>query len=137
MIEIQLQCETNIRIYERTLQCQTKKQMTMNTADKIKSGFGAAAGTATAVGGHAAAMGIATTFGTASTGTAISTLSGAPATNAATAWLGGGALAAGGGGMAAGSIVLATIPIVGVTLATGALGYGIYKYCKSKKSEKL
>lgn len=117
--------------------CNVKqKQMTMNTNDKIKSGLGAAAGTATAVGGQAAAMGIATTFGTASTGTAISTLSGAAATNAATAWLGGGALAAGGGGMTAGSMVLAAIPIVGTTVAVGALGYGIYKYCKSRKSKR-
>lgn len=78
----------------------------MKISDKIKSGVGAAAGTAEAIGGQVATMSIATTFGTASTGTAISTLSRAAATNAATAWLGGGALAAGGGGMAAGATVL-------------------------------
>lgn len=103
----------------------------MKKTDKIKCGVGAAAGTATAVGGQAAAMGIATTFGTASTGTAISTLSGAAATNAATAWLGGGALAAGGGGMAAGTITLATIPVIGQCVAIGALCYGIFKWFNS------
>ncbi len=103
----------------------------MKTSEKIKCGVGVAAGTATAVGGQAAAMGVATTIGTASTGTAISTLSGAAATNAATAWLGGGALTAGGGGMALGSTVLATIPVVGIAAAVGAIGYGIYKLFKS------
>ncbi len=108
----------------------------MKTTDKIKSGVGAAAGTATAIGGQTAAMGIATTFGTASTGTAISTLSGAAATNAATAWLGGGALSAGGFGMAGGTVVLTTIPIIGGIAAVGALGYGIHKYYKSKKQRR-
>lgn len=105
----------------------------MKTKDKITSGVGAAAGTATAIGGQAAAMGIATTFGTASTGTAISSLSGAAATNAATAWLGGGALSAGGFGMAGGTVVLTAIPIIGGVAAVGALGYGIHKYYKSKR----
>lgn len=108
----------------------------MKKSAKITSCVGAATGTAVAVGGQTAAMGIATTFGTASTGTAISTLSGAAATNAATAWLGGGALVAGGGGMAAGTMVLTAIPIVGGAIATGAVGYGIYKYVKSKKNTK-
>lgn len=107
----------------------------MTTNEKIKSGVGAATGTATALGGQAAAMGIATTFGTASTGTAISTLSGAAATNAATAWLGGGALSAGGFGIAGGTMVLTAIPIIGTVTAVSAIGYGIHKYYKSKKQK--
>ena len=100
----------------------------MKIIDKIKSGIGAATGTATAVGGQTAAMGFATIFGTASTSTAISTLSGAAATNVATAWLGGGALAAEGCGMATGATVLATIPVIGGLATLGALGYGIFKW---------
>lgn len=108
-----------------------KQHISMKKSDKIISGLGAAAGTATAVGGQATAMGIATAFGTASTGTAISSLSGIAATNAATAWLGGGALAAGGGGMALGTTVLAAIPPLGIAAAAGAAIYGICKWFNS------
>lgn len=104
----------------------------MKNKEKVISSTGAAVGTFIAVGGKSAAMTVATTFGTASTGTAISSLTGVAATNAATAWIGGGAIAAGGGGMAAGTVVLTAIPFVGGAIALGAIGYGAYRFIKSR-----
>jgi hypothetical protein len=63
-------------------------------------------------------LGLVSTFGTAGTGTAIGTLSGAAATNATLAWVGGIV----GGGMFAGAIITA-----GLTFASGAYAYKLFK----------
>lgn len=35
--------------------------------------------------------------------------------------------------MATGSLVLASIPVTGIGIATAGVAYGIYKFCKNKK----